>query len=272
MRTLVHLSDLHFGAVDRTTLDPLKECVEGIAPDVLVVSGDLTQRARAHQFRAARDFLAGLPYPKVVVPGNHDVPLYSVLERFLTPLRRYRSHFSRDIEPEYADHELVVVGVNTARSSVFKGGRINEAQVARVQEVFAGAPPTAVRVVVTHHPLHVPTEWEERDQEAGRSRMALESLAAAGADVYLSGHLHRTHSGGIALDIEAPVAGPLVVAAGTATSTRGRTEANRFNVLRIERDAIRVEHFEWKPDDTRFACEFAQEFRRAGSGWRNARA
>jgi len=268
MRTLVHLSDLHFGAIAPATLEPLKACVEGIDPDVLVVSGDLTQRARSRQFRAARDFLAQLPHPQVVVPGNHDVPLYDVLQRFFTPLRRYRRNFSRVIEPEYADAELVVVGVNTARSSVFKGGRINEEQVARVQRVFAGAPETAVRVVVTHHPLHVPDDWDEENQEAGRSRMALESLAAAGADVYLSGHLHRTHSGGLELDIEAPVAGPLVVAAGTATSTRSRTETNRFNVLRIARETIRVEAFEWKSGESRFACEHAQEFRRTGDGWR----
>lgn len=270
MRTLVHLSDLHFGAISPATLDPLKACVEAVDPDVLVVSGDLTQRAKGHQFRAAREFLEQFPHPKVVVPGNHDVPLYSVLERFFTPLRRYRRNFSRVIEPQYIDDELAVVGVNTARSSVFKGGRINQEQVARVQRVFAGAPDTAVRVVVTHHPLHVPDDWDEQDQEAGRSRMALEALAAAGADVYLSGHLHRTHSAGLSLDVEAPVAGPLVVAAGTATSTRSRTETNRFNVLRIERETIRVENFEWKEGAAHFACEQAQVFRRMERGWRKA--
>ena len=116
MRTLVHLSDLHFGRVDAALLAPLRALVERLEPDVVVVSGDLTQRARSGQFQQARVFLDSLPGPQIVVPGNHDVPLYNVFSRFLTPLVKYRRHVTDDLSPEYVDEEIAVLGINTARS------------------------------------------------------------------------------------------------------------------------------------------------------------
>src|SRR3954468_24673289 len=128
MRTLVQLSDLHFGAIDESLLDPLHRRVTALRPDVLVVSGDLTQRAKAAQFRAARRYLDSLPRPQVVVPGNHDVPLYDVVRRFLSPLGKYRRCIAREAETAFVDDELAVVGVSTVRSLVIKAGRINAGQ------------------------------------------------------------------------------------------------------------------------------------------------
>ena len=136
MRTLVHLSDLHFGRIDESLLDPLVASVEEARPDVVVVSGDLTQRARSSQFSAAAAFLARLPSPRIVVPGNHDVPLYNVFDRFVRPLDKFRRYIEPDLSPEYIDAEIAVLGVNTARSLVVKNGRINEEQVAAVRAVL----------------------------------------------------------------------------------------------------------------------------------------
>jgi predicted MPP superfamily phosphohydrolase len=132
MRTLVHVSDLHFGRVDAGLLDPLRAAIEQARPDVVVVSGDLTQRARTKQFREAAAFLRTLPQPQVVVPGNHDVPLYDVVRRFAAPLVRFREHIEAEEFPTVIDGEIAVVGINTARSFTFKDGRINRAQVAEV--------------------------------------------------------------------------------------------------------------------------------------------
>src|SRR5215207_3047670 len=129
MRTIVHLSDLHFGRIDTALLEPLRRRVHELAPCVTVVSGDLTQRAKPEQFRDARRFLDTLPGAKIVVPGNHDVPLYNVFQRFFTPLSKYRRFISSETQPKYIDDEIAVVGLNTARSLVFKGGRVNEEQV-----------------------------------------------------------------------------------------------------------------------------------------------
>src|SRR4029079_19628242 len=126
MRTILHLSDLHFGRVNPLLVDPLLKIVKEIGPDLVAVSGDLTQRARSHQFQQARSFLEALPKPQIIVPGNHDIPLHNVFARFVQPLPEYRGYITTDLQPVYADEEMVVVGVNTARSSVFKGGRINQ--------------------------------------------------------------------------------------------------------------------------------------------------
>src|SRR5438105_1578518 len=134
MRTVVHLSDLHFGRVDRRLLTPLVESVTMAAPDVVVVSGDLTQRARTGEFLEARDFLARLPQPQVVVPGNHDVPLYNVLDRFVRPLAKFRRYVEPSLAPRHVDDEIAVLGINTARSLVVKNGRVNQRQIALLRD------------------------------------------------------------------------------------------------------------------------------------------
>ena len=268
MRTLVHLSDLHFGAIDEGLLDPLRQRVAALRPDLVVVSGDLTQRAKAAQFLAARRYLDSLPRPQVVVPGNHDVPLYDLARRFLSPLGKYRRYLAPEAETAFLDDELAVVGVSTARSLVIKAGRINAEQVERVRAVFGSAPAGATRVVVTHHPLELPAAWDEQHQVAGRAPMALESLAQCGADVYLSGHLHRPHSGDVASFARAHRGSPLVVSAGTATSTRGRGETNSFNVLHVDAAQIAIEHFCWDDAARDFSARTARVFRRLlGGGW-----
>src|SRR5712671_3863019 len=148
MRVIVHLSDIHFGRVDTRLIAPLVETVKEIKPDLVAVSGDLTQRARSHQFREARAFLDSLPHPQIIVPGNHDVPLHNVLSRFARPLDKYRRHITDNLQPVYLDDEIVVVGVNTARSLTIKGGRINEDQVARVREQLCGSDDKLVKTVV----------------------------------------------------------------------------------------------------------------------------
>ena len=267
MRTVAHVSDLHFGRIDPKVLQPLRATLESIAPDVLVVSGDLTQRARASQFRAARAYLDTLPRPQVIVPGNHDVPLYNVVARFLAPLRNYRRIVSNDLEPTFIDDEVAIVGVNTARSLVFKGGRINEEQVARVRGLICNLPESVVKILVTHHPFDVPADGEH-GQIVGRARMALTRLADCGADVLLSGHLHESHVGHTADRYRIAGLSALVVQAGTATSERTRESANSFNVLRLS--AKRVEIIAWLWNGAAFEPGPPQTFDHDGRGWHDS--
>jgi 3',5'-cyclic AMP phosphodiesterase CpdA len=264
---LVHLSDLHFGRIAGEILAPLREAIAAAQPHLVVVSGDLTQRARPAQFRAARDFLESLPAAKLVVPGNHDVPLYDLYQRFFHPLRRYRRHFAADVEPEYVDGEIAVLGVNTARAAVFKGGRINERQVARLGARLRSLPPAVTRIVVTHHPFDLPAPYRSRHL-VGRAAMAMAELARLRADVLLAGHLHASHAGDTTMRYRIPGFAALVVQAGTATSTRGRGEANAFNFLRIERDAVEVERHAW--NGQAFIAETQARFSRTAEGWRRA--
>ena len=194
MRTLVHLSDLHFGRVDEALLAPLRTCIEGLSPDLVVVSGDLTQRARSHQFQEARAWLDTLPGPQIIVPGNHDIPMFNVLARFLTPLSKYRRHVTDDLAPAYVDDEIAVLGLNTARSLTIKDGRINQEQVALLRQRFGELDGSRVRIVVTHHPFDLPGHYDP-DELVDRAPMAMRAFAECGVDILLAGHVHTTHAG-----------------------------------------------------------------------------
>jgi 3',5'-cyclic AMP phosphodiesterase CpdA len=265
MRTIAHLSDLHFGRVDDSLREPLRRTLREIAPHLLVVSGDLTQRARAAQFREARDYLLTLPGPQLIVPGNHDVPLYNVFQRFLLPLRKYKRIITTDLEPTFMDDEIAVVGVNTARALVFKGGRINEEQAERVRAKLCDLPQRMTKIVVTHHPFNVPDGSPEEDQILGRARMALEKLAGCGADVLLSGHLHKAHVGHTASRYHIAGVSALVVHAGTALSTRSRGEPNTFNVLRVRSRHIDIERWAW--NGQAFGVDSVESFDHDAQGW-----
>ncbi|HWW76370.1 MAG TPA: metallophosphoesterase, partial [Pyrinomonadaceae bacterium] len=261
------LSDLHFGRIDAALVSPLAEAVNEARPSLVVVSGDLTQRARSHQFEEARAFLDQLPHPQVVVPGNHDVPLYDVVSRFARPLDKYRRFISEDVEPVYEDGEMVVAGVNTARSLTRKYGRVNEEQVARLRGHLCRYPDEVLKVVVTHHPFDVPAGADEREI-VGRAQMAMETLAACGADLLLAGHMHVSHAGRTAERYKIQGHSALFVQAGTATSTRGRGEANSFNVIRLKHPHIQVERRVWHAEAGAFTRANAETFRHtAGEGW-----
>lgn len=266
MRSIVHLSDIHFGRVHAHVIAPLIDAVRKVNPDLIAVSGDLTQRARSHQFREARTFLDSLPNPQIVVPGNHDVPLHNVFARFMQPLRKYRRYITNDLRPFYHDEEIAVLGVNTARSLTIKGGRINEEQVAWMRERLCASDPQAVKVVVTHHPFDLPEGHDERAL-VGRARMAMEHLASCGADLFLAGHLHVSHTTHSATRYKIKGHSALVVQAGTAASTRGRGEENSFNVLRIDRPHIAVQRFEWQPGSEEFELMTTERFRHTPEGW-----
>jgi 3',5'-cyclic AMP phosphodiesterase CpdA len=266
MRTIVHLSDLHFGHVDPAVIDPLIETIRGIKPNLVAVSGDLTQRARSYQFQQARAFLDALPKPQIVVPGNHDVPLYNIFARFLWPLRKYKQYIIDDLQPVYVNDEMVVVGVNTARSFVFKGGRINREQVARIREVFCRFDDQVTKAVVTHHPFDLPEGYSDREL-VGRARMAMTGLAECGADLFLAGHLHISHTGHTARRYNISGHSALVVQAGTASSTRGRGEANSFNVIRLHHPNITVERLIWQLASASFVVAGQEHFQHTSDGW-----
>lgn len=266
MRTIVHLSDIHFGRVNHRVIEPLVEAISDLKPDLVAVSGDLTQRARSHEFIEARAFLDRLPKPQIVVPGNHDVPLHNVLARFLQPLHKYRRYITNDLRPFYHDEEIAVLGVNTARSLTIKGGRINEEQVAWMRERVCALSPEVISIVVTHHPFDLPEGHDERHL-VGRARMAMEALAACGADVFLAGHLHVSHTTHTATRYKVKGHSALVVQAGTAASSRGRGEENSFNVVRVDRPHISIERFEWQDERGEFSLTTTERFRHTLDGW-----
>ena len=271
MRTLIHLSDLHFGRIDPVLVDPLRRAINDLNADLVAISGDFTQRARHKQFAAARDFIASLNAKTLVVPGNHDIPLFDFVERLAAPLVRYRQYISADLEPEYRDEEMVVVGVNTARSMVFPfgEGRISMEQVDRVIARLSNIPPSVIRVIVTHHPFDLPPGVHER-RLVGRNARAMEKLAAANADLFLSGHLHISHVSHVADRYKAGNHTGLIVQAGTV-STRGRGgQAPSFNVLRMHRPEIDISRHSWDDTTASFTASPVGSYRHIADGWKLA--
>ena len=267
MRTIAHLSDLHFGAAIPEIVAALADCIVGLDPQVVAVSGDLTQRARRGQFRRARAFLDALPGVCVVVPGNHDVPLYNLLARFGNPLGGFRRHITAERYPQFRDSEVAVVGANTTRSFTIKDGGLRRDDVERVSALLDEAASDAVRIVVCHHPFDAPAGRGGRWTAPAPDADAVNTLIARGADVFLTGHLHLTYVGHTATRYQTRGRSAIVVEAGTATSFRGRGEVNSFNLLRVDRDRVRVERLDWDAGTSRFTLAAADEFARSDTGW-----
>src|SRR5687768_1807669 len=178
MARLAHLSDLHFGAHDPKLVDAVARRMDEEKPDLVVISGDFTQRARTEQFKEACRFLDQLReagHEVLAVPGNHDVPLYDVLRRFLSPLTRYKRYIDDELCPFHELAGAAVLGINTARSLTFKDGRISHEQMEFIRATFAKAPPNSMRTLVTHHPLFaLPVgDGPELGKAIGRQELAL---------------------------------------------------------------------------------------------------
>ena len=266
MRRVVHISDLHFGRTDEQVVAALLREMRELMPDVLVVSGDLTQRARSRQFQEARQFLDALDRPTIVVPGNHDVPLENLFDRFFRPFAKYQKYITEDLSPIFHDEELAIIGINTARSFTRASGRINDSQIEDARQFFCSVDPNVVKIVVTHHPFDIPESLKDK-YLVRRSAQAIAALATCQADLYLAGHSHVPFA--VLSERRYTVAHhtALIVQAGTSLSTRTRAMPNSFNLIHIYRPAMTVEHFQWDGDSAQFVPLTASHFRHTTDGW-----
>ncbi len=271
MARIAHLSDIHFGAHDPTIVAATEIWLQERQPDLVIISGDLTQRAKVDQFREASDYLDRLRaagFSTLVVPGNHDVPLYDVFRRFAAPLDRYKRYIDDNLCPWFENDDVAVLGINTARSLTVKDGRINNDQIAMLRERFAAVPSAKTRILVTHHPLFAMPigEGGELSEAVGRHRDAIEAVADAGVHLALAGHFHRTYAES-ALKMVERAGSVLVMQAGTATSTRLRNnELQSFNWIHAHRnDEVELQVIAW--DGTSFHRGSHERFIHDGSLW-----
>lgn len=262
----MQISDPHFGTEIPVVVDALVDFKRSVDPDVVVLSGDITQRASTSQFAAARAFVERLaPRALVAIPGNHDIPLFDVRARVLSPYANYARALGADLEPEFEAHDLVVVAINTTRPYRHKNGEVSREQAARVVERLKRAAPAQLRIVVVHQPVLAIRDTDEENLLRGRE-VAVAAWAAAGCDIVMGGHIHlpyvrllRPAYPYIARDV-------WTVQAGTAVSDRIRDGIqNSVNLIRCNgahapRECV-VERWDFVPGARRFELHDLQPLR-----------
>lgn len=256
MPVLAHLSDLHFGRTDTIVVEALLADLTRLRPDLVIISGDLTQRARTRQFAEARAFLARLPAPTIVVPGNHDLaPLYRPLSRLFQPRAKFERHLLDHSEGTvWSDDEVVAIGLDSTRHLRWQSGKLRSAHLERVESVLAKAPVTACKVAFLHHP-----------PATALAGHPFEALAERGIDLVLTGHVHRAR---VELIAAAHHTSCILVQASTACSTRLREEANGYGLIHVALPEVTVEVRGWSGQA--FHAVRHESFRKIGSHWRHA--
>ena len=271
MARIAHLSDIHFGSHDPRIVAATEAWLFDHRPELVIISGDFTQRARVAQFKEARAYLDRLRaggLELLVIPGNHDVPLYDVARRFLAPLDRYKRYIDQNLCPWFENDEVAILGINTARSLTIKDGRINHDQLAMIHDRFGPVAEQKTRILVTHHPLFAMPigEGGELSEAVGHHKDAVVAVCRAGVHIALAGHFHRTYAE-TARRMTETAGGSLVIQAGTATSTRLRNdELQSFNWIHVHRnDDIELQVIAW--DGTAFNRGNHVRFTRDGDSW-----
>lgn len=260
MTTLVHISDLHFGREVSPVIEGLLESIADADPDHIIISGDLTQRARADQYKKGVHFLNRLPAPYLIIPGNHDLPLFNLIKRFHRPWGNWNAFVTREMAPVLKGDDFIAAGVNTARRWATlldqTRGRINTAQTNAAITQLQNAPDDHLRILVAHHPFWLPEGQERRHLVGGRDQ-ALASLKQARVDMILGGHLHIAY--------QKLLNGILVVHAGSGVSSRTSHQANSFNIIRGDRQRVTVDVKMWNGSIFEDAEHHA--FVRRNDGW-----
>lgn len=269
MTTIAHISDPHFGTVDLPVQEALLSDLRRDDVDLIVLTGDITQRARSSQFRAAREFLDALsPKPWIAIPGNHDIPLFDVFTRLLRPYRLFNRFISSEIEPGYADDQVALMCVNATRRTRHKNGVLREREVEEaatrlkaVQQPF--------RVVATHQPLAVTLDTELHNLARGAEH-ALDRWINAGADLFIGGHIHLPYCTLVRARSNARTA--VVLQAGTAVSLRVRHGVpNSYNRLMFDgtngAHRMRLERCDYDMATRCFGMKHTYTAERTPSGW-----
>lgn len=261
MITIAHISDLHFGREIPEIIQGLLLALALIRPDVVIISGDLTQRATTEEYQAAQQFLINLPYPYFIVPGNHDVSATDVVERFFNTWEKWQQYVTPNLEPVLSTPNYIAIGVNTARAAGWyfdwSRGQISPQQIDFVSNTAKDASPDQLRIVVAHHPFWLPEIAEYRDVVQNRDE-AINAFQKAGVDLILSGHVHMAYT--------QLLQGVLIVHSSTTFSNRtSENNPNGFNIIRGNREQLTIDFMQWNKSE--FVKKEQQVFKRNQGGW-----
>ncbi len=243
---IIQISDTHFGTEKPEVTQSLADKVNAITPDALILSGDITQRAKPHQFQAAREFIDQLTFDHLLAtPGNHDIPLYRFIARFTHPYRQYH-HWLGDTPNELILDHVAVISLNSCNIWHYKNGFFSDAELDRAERFFTRVPDDYFKILVAHHPVDAILPSDE-DNIAVNSEVAVKRCAKLGVNLIMGGHIHNqfvrrlTHR---YPDLKAPV---WVSQAGTAISARTRGGLpNSFTQLEIDQEQGAASAYIWE--------------------------
>ena len=268
MIRILHLSDPHFGAADPEIAASFLARAAEMAPDSTILSGDLTMRARRDELSRARDFVEALPQPRLVIPGNHDIPLMNQpFDRFFRSFSRYQEFINPVLEPEWSADGIHIVSLNSTRPFGFhpdwSEGRLSMQQLAQMEAQFANGPAGQCRLLVLHHPL---LELEIRGRQVVKPlKKLLESIERARVDVVLCGHFHRSQILAIGLTDHWRA---VISQAPTVCSTRLQGEPQGFHEITWDRDLLHVVQHVF--EGGKFLPMSDHAFVRRDAGWHDA--
>lgn len=237
MKRVLHISDLHFGRINPPAIESLEQFLsnDSLNLDLIIMTGDWTQRARRGQYKDAQEFIKKMPVPVLTVPGNHDIPLYNFVSRLVQPLANYNKFIRNVTRDNFQDSEVAIVGFRTASVLRTVEGRILESDVLRAERFFQAADPHAIRIIACHHPIFVPELISQI-----RPQAMIQRLLNLRPQIILSGHSHLNWIEFVNPGTEQEV---LHISAGSATSSRLRGEVNNFHVLEISDRNVKVETY-----------------------------
>jgi 3',5'-cyclic AMP phosphodiesterase CpdA len=266
---ILHVSDLHTGPPHRAAVaERLVAQAHEIAPDLLVISGDFVQRADfAAQWRAARALRDALPQPQLVVPGNHDVPLFLGHLRMFNPLGRYRRQISPELNPVFALPGMVVVGASTAQGFTTDGGWLSPQQAAALRQILGRYGPETFKIVVWHHPVMNPP-GAHKDRRMRGADAAIRLLDELDVALLLSGHLHFHYVGHTRTVLPELTCGTIICQSGTTTSKRGHEYEkgqNSCNLIELDEQMLRITPWQFDPTLDRFVPRTTQELPRSSA-------
>lgn len=253
---IVQISDTHFGTEVADVEAALVECLTDKPPDIILVTGDVTQRAKQSQFLKAQAFLSKLPtHELIVIPGNHDIPLYKLWSRLLRPYGEFQRAFG-ELEVTRITDACTIIAINSTCPNRHKDGLISSDKIARVAEELANNRHSQLRIVAAHHPVAVVLATD-KENIVENAEAAVKAWSDAGVDLILGGHIHYPFM--------APLSGyyphidthAWVMQAGTAVSRRVRNQKpNSFNRILVNgtRADARIEQWNFQANNARFEC------------------
>lgn len=234
MTKIIHISDLHFGLHKEELILPFLNDVEAINPDIILISGDLTHRARRFQYQLLTNFLKKLPGKLLIVPGNHDIPLKNIWGRLFAPFKLYKQYISDDINVAFQNKGVRILGVNSVDPYQTHNGKLSHATRDKIEQYFSSAFP-GLNLIFFHHNLDY---FEKIHKPLKNHHHFIDDLNTSQLNIICTGHLHYANVGLIQKNSEHSA---LLLHAGTLFCQRSRDYINSYFSLEMVEQECQID-------------------------------